>query len=105
MSNLDKRCEFVTQLFAMINKEGIRIHDEAKTNNFLMTQAQSTLKTSMQLTEDKIDENTTRFSKELDENIPKLHSNVMDVSGDLEKDIIRNTEADTLEVIECKLLT
>ena len=45
MSNLDKRCAFVTQLFAMINKEGIRIHDEAKTNNFLMTQAQSTLKT------------------------------------------------------------
>jgi dynein heavy chain len=97
---LDHKYFFLQDMFHLLDEYEVEVSDYDKTNQFMLTQTQSQLKTCMQLTEDSVEENTQRFSKELDENIPKLHAKVAEIRQNLDKPLLRSVESEISVVLK-----
>ena len=100
MEALDERCKFVKELFRLVEVEGMHVSEVAKTNNFLLVQTQQALRTSMTLLEDSIDASTQKFSRSLDEDIPKLRLRISEASATLSNPMIESADEDPAQVIE-----
>ena len=78
MDDYDIRYDHIIAMYALMAEHGIRISDDDNTSKFMLTQSSSTLKTTLQVSEDKVADNTARFAKELDEQVPRLHTKIAD---------------------------
>ena len=99
LPELDERFEYVKELYALLDEEGVAVSDEVRTNHYMLGQTMSLLKHSMQLVEDSAEDNTLRFSKELDDNIPKLRSHISEVRARLDHAMVHSPDSDMDEVL------
>jgi dynein heavy chain len=98
-SHTQDRFLFIEQMYGLMAEHTIKVVTEDRDNFDRLTQARSAFKTSFNLSHASIDNNTERFSRELQAEIPKLQANVEKLMTALGNPMISSEDADAEEVI------
>ncbi|CEL99773.1 unnamed protein product [Vitrella brassicaformis CCMP3155] len=96
----DRKYQYIADLFELLNQHEVRITSTQRNAFFELATTVNALRTQLQFSQESSESNVSRFSKELQHDIPQLYKDVERVAERLEDKIFENPKAKRAEVLE-----